>query len=146
MTQSIILHRHFAQDMSDSVFVETEMAGAYREIAQRDPAFDMPAFLRQVRRGTKHIILYFGLPAVNLCQIANRIWASGMHPSTLRLRIRTAATQRHTAGFACLLINETKLWWCYISTDSLFLRQVKADVPVVVRAYLQGEIDILKVR
>ncbi len=145
MTQSINLHRHLAQDMSDSVFTETEMAQSYREIAQRDPAFDMPAFLRQVRLGTKQRNLYFGLLAIILCPIADRIWASGMYPSTLRLRIRTAAAQRHTAGFACLLINETKLWWCYISTDSLFLRQVKADVPVVVRAYLQGEIDILKV-
>lgn len=84
MTQSINLHRHLAQDMSDSVFTETEMAQSYREIAQRDPAFDMPAFLRQVRLGTKQRNLYFGLPAIILCQIANRIWVSGMHLSTLR--------------------------------------------------------------
>jgi predicted lipid-binding transport protein (Tim44 family) len=45
-----------AQDMSDSVFTETEMARAYREIGVRDPAFDMPAFLRQIKADVPTII------------------------------------------------------------------------------------------
>jgi predicted lipid-binding transport protein (Tim44 family) len=44
------------QDMSDSVFTETEMARAYREIGVRDPAFDMPAFLRQIKADVPTII------------------------------------------------------------------------------------------
>jgi predicted lipid-binding transport protein (Tim44 family) len=42
--------------MSDSVFTETEMARAYREIGMRDPAFDMPAFLRQIKADVPTII------------------------------------------------------------------------------------------
>lgn len=54
------IYRHHAgvhpQDMSDSVFTETEMARAYREIGVRDPAFDMPAFLRQIKADVPTII------------------------------------------------------------------------------------------
>lgn len=39
------------QDARDSMFTETEMGQALREIRARDPAFDMVAFLRVLRRG-----------------------------------------------------------------------------------------------
>ena len=38
------------------MFTETEMARAYREIGVRDPAFDMPAFLRQIKADVPTII------------------------------------------------------------------------------------------
>lgn len=42
--------------MSDSVFTETEMARAYREIGTRDPAFDMPRFLGQIRADVPTVV------------------------------------------------------------------------------------------
>lgn len=40
-----------AQDARDSMFTETEMGQALREIRARDPIFDMVGFLRMLRRG-----------------------------------------------------------------------------------------------
>ena len=37
------------QDATDNLFPENEAAAALREIRARDPAFDMVAFLRNVR-------------------------------------------------------------------------------------------------
>ena len=60
---------HLPQDMSDSVFMETEMARAYREIAQRDPSFDMPAFLRQLRADVPVIVRAYLLGDIPALQV-----------------------------------------------------------------------------
>lgn len=46
-SDSPLVHR--IQDATDSLFTENEAAAALREIRARDPAFDMVAFLRNVR-------------------------------------------------------------------------------------------------
>ena len=45
-----------AQDMSDSMFEESEVAKTVREIRARDPAFDMVAFLRSLRTDVQPVI------------------------------------------------------------------------------------------
>jgi import inner membrane translocase subunit TIM44 len=45
-----------AQDMSDSMFEESEVAKTVREVRARDPAFDMVAFLRSLRQDVAPVI------------------------------------------------------------------------------------------
>lgn len=45
-----------AQDMSDTMFEETEVAKAVREMRARDPTFDMVSFLRSVRGDVQPVI------------------------------------------------------------------------------------------
>ena len=44
------------QDMSDSMFEESEVAKTVREMRARDPAFDMVAFLRSLRNDVQPVI------------------------------------------------------------------------------------------
>ena len=53
-----------AQDARDSMFTETEMGQALREIRARDPIFDMVGFLRMLRRGA---VACLGDRAFDLC-------------------------------------------------------------------------------
>ena len=47
------------QDMSDSMFAETERAQALREVRSRDSRFDMVAFLRTLRRDVPTVVAAF---------------------------------------------------------------------------------------
>ena len=56
-----------AQNMSDSMFTETEMAQALKEIRMRQPGFDMVLFLRSLKTDVPTIIkayLLGDLPAL----------------------------------------------------------------------------------
>lgn len=53
-SDSPLVHR--VQDMSDSVFTETEMARGFREISIRDPSFDMPTFLSRIRADVPTVV------------------------------------------------------------------------------------------
>ena len=44
------------QDMKDSMFSETEMAAALREIRSRDPRFDMVLFLQRLKKDVPVVI------------------------------------------------------------------------------------------
>lgn len=44
------------QDMTDSVFAESEQARALREIRSRDPSFDMVRFLQHMRADVRVLI------------------------------------------------------------------------------------------
>ena len=44
------------QDMSDTMFEESEVAKAVREMRTRDPTFDMVSFLRSVRGDVQPVI------------------------------------------------------------------------------------------
>ena len=44
------------QDMTDSVFAESEQARALREIRSRDPSFDMVRFLQHLRADVRVLI------------------------------------------------------------------------------------------
>ena len=44
------------QDMKDSMFTESEMAKAYKEIRQRDPRFDMVLFLQRLKKDVPIVI------------------------------------------------------------------------------------------
>ena len=46
----------WVQNMSDSMFTETEMAQALREIRMREPRFDMVLFLRSLKADVPTII------------------------------------------------------------------------------------------
>ncbi|GAB4816222.1 hypothetical protein N2152v2_003268 [Parachlorella kessleri] len=53
-SDSAFVHR--IQDMTDSVFAESEQARALREIRSRDPAFDMVRFLQHLRADVRVLI------------------------------------------------------------------------------------------
>ena len=44
------------QDMKDSMFSESEMARAYREIRARDPRFDMVLFLQRLKKDVPVVV------------------------------------------------------------------------------------------
>jgi hypothetical protein len=44
------------QDLTENMFAETEQAQALREIRARDPAFDMPTFLKVLKNDVPRVI------------------------------------------------------------------------------------------